>query len=295
MGLGMNVRFAKDLKIFSLALVGGLAVALAQSCDEKSTRERSSMLPGGQPAAPAAVDGAAPSSRPSVDGKESPPPLPCSQGGEACPAGFMCCPQCCLANLPPVCVPVTDGGCPLPDLTVDEGALATKTYLETIDGTKCEVDEGCLGGPGKRKVVRFDAQVPNRGTTDLVLGNPDAGGPFVFAECHKHYHFTGFAHYRLVSDDDNKVVLTARKQAFCARDSARVDQSAPFNPRYDCTSQGIQVGWSDVYDPTLPCQFLDVTDVPSGTYRLEVEVNPERTITESRYDNNLASIKIKLP
>lgn len=291
----MKFRPPKDLRIYAFALLGSAAVIAAQSCDEKSTRERSANVSGGQPAAPALADGAAPSSTARAIGRVEPAPLACSKGGELCPTGFMCCPQCCLADLPPICVPESDAGCSLPDLTVDEGALARNTYLEEIDSTECEVEEGCLEGRGKRKVVRFDASIPNRGARDLVLGNPDAGGPFIYAMCHKHYHFIGFAHYRLVSEDENRVVLTARKQAFCARDSARMDQGAPFNPKYDCTSQGISVGWSDVYDPTLPCQFLDVTNVPSGTYRLEVEVNPERTITESRYDNNVASIKIRLP
>jgi hypothetical protein len=292
----MNFRRAKDLRIYAFALLGGTAIIAGNSCDEKAGRERSAVV-GAQPAAPALVDGAAPSTsntaRAATD--PEPPPIPCSKGGDACPAGYMCCPQCCLSDMPPVCVPQSESGCSLPDLTVDEGALARNTYLEEIDSTQCEVSEGCLDGTGKRKVVRFDASIPNKGARDLVLGNPDAGGPFTWATCHKHYHFTGFAHYRLVSDADNKVILTARKQAFCARDSARQDQGAPLNPKYDCTSQGISVGWSDVYDPTLPCQFIDVTDVPSGTYRLEVEVNPDRTITESRYDNNISSIKIKLP
>ncbi|MBX3219966.1 MAG: hypothetical protein KF795_05560 [Labilithrix sp.] len=293
----MSARFPGDPRVFALAVVGGLVAFAGQSCDGR-TKERDGVQPG--TAAGANGDGADASSTSDevvAGGADRPPGAPrlCGAGGEACPAGFVCCPQCCLANLPPVCQPATDAGCPLPDLSVDVGALATKTYLETIDGTPCEVEEGCLGGPGKRRVLRFDVQVPNRGVADLVLGNPDAGGPFEYATCHKHYHFTGFAHYRLVADDSDKVVLLGRKQAFCARDSARVDRAAPFNARYDCGLQGIQVGWSDIYDPSLPCQFLDVTDVPSGTYRLEVEVNPDRTMTELRYDNNLASVRIKIP
>jgi Lysyl oxidase len=301
----MKLLHARDLRILPFAILGGLAVVAAQSCDESSSKTRAAAHSSGAPGMSVdrgvGVGGASdltPSGSELVTGaaKPAPPPIPCAKGGDECPSGFVCCPQCCLADLPPVCLPITDGGaCPLPDLTVDEGMLATKTYLEEIDGTQCELEEACLGGPGKRKVVRFDVSVPNKGVADLVLGNPDAGGPFVYAKCHNHYHFTGFARYQLVSEEDNKVVLVGRKQAFCARDSARYDQAAPYMPRYDCTMQGISVGWSDVYDPSLPCQFLDVTDVPSGAYRLEIDVNPDRTITESNYDNNHASIRVKLP
>ncbi|MBX3217341.1 MAG: hypothetical protein KF850_35250 [Labilithrix sp.] len=290
----MSLRLRNDPRIVALAVVGGLIAFAGQSCDGR-TKERDTSPSGGQGAARAHGSDASSTSVGVVAGDPAAPPLLCGAGGDECPAGFVCCPQCCLADLPHVCLPATDAGCPLPDLTVDEGSLATKTYLETIDATKCEIEEGCLDGPGKRRVLRFDVKVPNSGAADLVLGNPDAGGPFEFAACHKHYHFTGFANYRLVAEEDGKVVLVGRKQAFCARDSARVDRTAPFSARYDCSLQGIQVGWSDIYDPSLPCQFLDVTDVPSGTYRLEVEVNPDRTMTELRYDNNIASVRIKLP
>jgi hypothetical protein len=297
----MNRPLVKALRILPFASALTLGALAAASCNERAAHEHAAVLPKGQPAVDKSSDaGVTPSStvdptaRPDPAAPD-PPPIPCSAGGEACPDGFMCCPQCCLANLPPVCVPKTDGGCSLPDLSVDVGALAMNAFLDTIDGDPCERDEACLLGPGKRKVLRFDVQIPNQGARDLVLGNPDAGGPFIWGQCHKHYHFTGFARYQLVSETDDKVVLTGRKQAFCARDSVRVAQNVPFAPGYDCTMQGISVGWADIYDHTIPCQYLDVTDVPSGDYRLEVEVNPERTITEARYDNNVARIKIKLP
>lgn len=296
----MGVRFRGGLQIVAFVAFGGAVALVGQSCDgrhserDATTAAQRGVGPVG-PTAPGSGADASSASAGVVAGNTDDPPRLCGGGGNECPEGLICCPQCCLAGLPSVCVPPTDGGCPLPDLSVDEGMLATKTYLETIDATECEVAEKCLDGPGKRRVLRFDVSVPNRGTADLVLGKPDAGGPFEFATCHKHYHFLGFAHYRLVSETDGKVLLLGRKQAFCARDSARVARSAPYNPRYDCNLQGIQVGWSDIYDPSLPCQFLDVTDVPSGTYRLEVEVNPDRTMTELRYDNNIASVRVKLP
>ncbi len=291
----MKLRFANGLRLLGLAGVGAVGVLATQSCDDNSARTRNSAAPVAPRQIPADAAGAVDAAVARAGGNGEASPILCSEGGEKCPSEMICCPQCCRANLPPVCVQAVDGGCPLPDLTVDEGALAMRTYLETIDGDPCEVEEKCLGGPGKRKVLRFDASVPNRGVRDLVLGNPDAGDGFVWATCHKHYHFTAFASYRLVSEDDQKVVLTGRKQAFCARDSARLDRSAPVMPKYDCGMQGIQAGWTDIYDPALPCQFLDVTDVPSGNYRLEVEVNPDRTITELRYDNNLGSIRVRLP
>ena len=34
--------------------------------------------------------------------------------------------------------------------------------------------------------------------------------------------------------------------------------------KYDCSNQGIQKGWSDLYGNALDCQWLDITGVPSG-------------------------------
>ena len=66
--------------------------------------------------------------------------------------------------------------------------------------------------------------------------------------------------------------------------------------RYSCQGeQGIQAGWSDVYERNLDCQYIDVTDVPPGTYRLEAEVNLNHGIAESDYGDNTASVEIVVP
>lgn len=219
---------------------------------------------------------------------------PCQKEGVECAPGYLCCAPCCIASGTLECTRAVEGQCPLPDLTISEAALAKGLYFETIEAGACEIEEECLAGTGMRRVLRFDVRVPNEGVTDLMLGSPEAGKSFEYAPCHKHFHFLGFARYTLL-DEDGKALVVGRKQAFCARDSARIDRTAALTPKYDCENQGIQRGWEDIYDPSLPCQYLDVTDVPSGTYWLEVEVNPERVMTELRYDNNMARVKVTVP
>lgn len=216
----------------------------------------------------------------------------CDDG--TCPSGYLCCVPCCMAGGAPVCQKSVGGHCPLPDLEVSEAALATKMSLDTVQAGPCELEEKCVTGTGSRKVLRFDVRTPNTGAVDLVLGNPDAGREFEWAACHKHYHFKNFAQYSLL-DDAGATVVLGRKQAFCARDSARVDKTAPYVAKYDCENQGIQKGWEDIYDPSLPCQYLDVTDIPKGTYWLDVVVNPNQVITELNYENNHARVKVDLP
>lgn len=281
----------RRVRTLALAALVGAAASAAESCSDDNSREKNSFGIGtGDPSA-VPSDGGGVLEQAAAPGTAMDAAL-CDNGG--CPDGYLCCAPCCLAGLAPVCLQAVGGRCPLPDLSVNEAALATKMSLDLIEAGPCELEEKCVSGTGTRKVLRFDARTPNTGPVDLVLGNPDAGGPFEWAACHKHYHFTNFAQYTLL-DDAGAALVVGRKQAFCARDSARVDKTAAFTAKYDCENQGIQRGWEDIYDPTLPCQYLDITDVPAGTYWLEMVVNPGRSITELDYDNNSARVKVVLP
>jgi hypothetical protein len=221
---------------------------------------------------------------------------PCEDAGRDCAPGFGCCTGCCLAGRPRVCARLVGGAmgpeCPLPDLTVVRDRLLGYT-VTTVEAGTCELEEQCLAGSGARRVIRFDVWIANEGTADLVLGVPALSDGFLYASCHGHYHFSDFANYALV-DDAGATVVVGRKQAFCARDSVRSDPRAQLTPRYDCERQGLSRGWVDIYAATLPCQWLDITGVPPGTYQLEIDVNPARVMTESNYDNNRASVPIRI-
>ncbi len=192
-----------------------------------------------------------------------------------------------------------DGG--LPDLTVNLARAQIDLALRTADfePDDCELDpdEACVLEPGTRRLLHFALETPNLGDGDMVLGAPDPDNPnFVYSECHKHYHFAGYAAYRLV-DPDGGEVAAGRKQAFCLLDVERYlpgDPTVAASPKYSCSFQGIQRGWSDVYDTSLPCQFIDVTDVPDGDYTLEIRLNSNETLLEKSYDNNLVTIPVEL-
>ena len=126
-----------------------------------------------------------------------------------------------------------------------------------------------------------------------MLGNPVDNPLFEFHACHNHYHFNGFADYRLVGPSGT--VAAGFKASFCLTDTYRQNPAANPQRRYDCSYQGIQWGWADVYTAQLDCQWIDVTDVPPGHYTLELEVNPDRLLTESNYANNVASIGVDIP
>ncbi len=68
------------------------------------------------------------------------------------------------------------------------------------------------------------------------------------------------------------------------------DLENTFRPcRFRCSSgiQGISVNCGDLYSRHLDCQWIDITDVPTGTYILRQTVNPGGLALESDYRNNV--------
>jgi hypothetical protein len=183
----------------------------------------------------------------------------------------------------------------LPDLTIDGARLQASAVIRTrnFKSTDCAEVEGCVGGTGKRTLLRFDVATPNIGTADLVLGDPRNNSLFVFSACHGHYHFSGYAVYELL-DMGGRTIVTGRKQAFCLEDFARYDANAG-PAKFTCANQGISVGWQDVYGSYLDCQWLDITGVRPGSYQLRVTINPQALLSESNYNNNSATVPVTIP
>jgi hypothetical protein len=189
----------------------------------------------------------------------------------------------------------------LPDLIVDDAYLDSSVTFSSrnFKPNDCAVQEGCVGANGRRKLLRFATATPNIGSADVFLGAPqDHPELFVFSPCHQHYHLDGYASYELL-DSTGQLVLRGRKQAFCLMDENQYSPDA--GPRkYDCTNQGISVGWEDVYGSDLDCQWLDVTQVPPGNYLLRITVNPQRAdgtylLSESDHSNNVAVVPVTIP
>jgi hypothetical protein len=181
----------------------------------------------------------------------------------------------------------------LPDLTIDASRLAASVDLVTrhFKRTNCAVVEGCAA-TGTRRLLRFDTATPNFGTADLVLGDPAANPElYEFSSCHKHYHLRSYTSYALY--DAAGQIVTGRKQAFCLID---VVQYWSGYPRHysNCTNQGLSVGWADVYPKSLDCQWLDVSGVRTGSYVLEVTVDPDNLIAETDESNNVARIPVTI-
>jgi hypothetical protein len=186
----------------------------------------------------------------------------------------------------------TSHGQALPDLLIWGPASNPSLIVTNIASNDCTVGEGCSGA-GMRRLLRFNTQTRNIGAADLVIGSPINNPLFEFDPCHGHYHFAGFAEYRLLNVC-GQVAISA-KRGFCIADNGRFDPSADLSPVYNCSNQGLQVGWFDLYTTNTPCQWIDITGLAPGTYTLQMEINPERLLTESNYSNNATNITVMIP
>ncbi|MGQ0548487.1 MAG: lysyl oxidase family protein [Armatimonadota bacterium] len=111
---------------------------------------------------------------------------------------------------------------------------------------------------------------------------------------HRHWHFSGFAEYRLTAQGSGRV-WRSRKQAFCLEDFDRVRRGArAAYPECEDTRMGISPGWVDTYTWDLHGQQIDITAVPSGTYRLESITNPNRRLRERSHTGNRAAARIRI-
>lgn len=171
-------------------------------------------------------------------------------------------------------------------------------------------------------VVRFSNEIVNAGTGPFELhGTPhfpydglfDASqwiyddtagvemqsvGVFAFHPNHQHFHFDGFARYELWKERDfnraqsvgfasGQPLYTSPKVSFCILDIRHADQSSgPSRAFYrTCTPamEGLSQGWADIYDWTLPDQWVDVGPKPlaDGKYVIRSIADPENLIYES--------------
>lgn len=210
----------------------------------------------------------------------------------------------------PNTVPCLVPGAVCPDLSVDGSRFGAFVQTRSFSAGSCSVQEGTTQ-PGLRQLLRFTFTTPNTGLGDLVVGRPqDHPETFEWGACHGHWHFKQYADYRLwtpdafdtwnalrnanpgvqahdiLADNPGLSFTLGEKRGFCVID---IVSYGGLVPRWQtCSVQGISSGWADEYWWGLDGQWIDVTNVPHGTYILEAEVNAEHVYEETSYDNNRA-------
>src|SRR5262249_28745818 len=125
---------------------------------------------------------------------------------------------------------------------------------------------------------------------------------------HHHWHLQPFNRYRLYDSTGTQQVAD-EKVGFCLgdRDLLR-DRTYPGTPpkpvsRSECgrnqpgltkVRQGLSVGYGDDYPPTVDFQFVEVTTLPAGRYRLVFTVNGQGLVHETSHRNDVSSLDLTL-
>lgn len=117
---------------------------------------------------------------------------------------------------------------------------------------------------------------------------------------HNHWHLKNIARYSLWNSAGTAEVAPAQKVGFCLVDLERIETNGPANPRYSVSGNnfcgqgepttssvvmGVSAGWRDVYNRSLAFQWVDVSDVAPGSYRLRSEIDPDGVIAETNETN----------
>jgi hypothetical protein len=141
----------------------------------------------------------------------------------------------------------------------------------------------------------------------------ETGGQLEYKLAHlgrRYWKFRDAARFELWALDaagtKTQVVRTGPKVAYCLRDLDRTRPGLAASPRRvvfpACSTNrrqqrvtlGTSVGWSDVYPPTYPEQWIDVTGL-RGCFAYVHTADPGNAIHETDEDNNVSQVIVRLP
>lgn len=129
---------------------------------------------------------------------------------------------------------------------------------------------------------------------------------YTIAPPHYHWHLLHFDRYELHRSGDFKLLVRDRKSGFCIADhyglAPGIRHGPPrflgncgqFDRRARSVEEGSSVGYTDRYPANFHGQNLDVTKLPAGRYWLVHRVNGDFGLRERRYDNNVASLLVRI-
>ena len=123
----------------------------------------------------------------------------------------------------------------------------------------------------------------------------------------KFYNAARFQLWRVNSDGRHtRLMRTGPKVAYCLRDLERTQPQllrSPRRPHYPACSTdsrarsvtlGTSVGWADIYPPTYPEQWIDVTGL-RGCFAYVHIADPNNKIWELDEANNAGQVIVRLP
>lgn len=209
----------------------------------------------------------------------------------------------------PALITVGEAGDLLPDMELYQ--LYGLTIRTTTSGRKrlrfgtrafnngagpLEVRGRARSGSEMTELVQWIAD--DQGTGRELAAN--GGQMFYAGDGHAHWHISQFINVELYKPANLAGTRLIRKIGFClidlVRDTTPPPNASPVRVYYGGAcgrsatdaeiKMGISAGWADDYQPLIANQWIDITGLRKGTYRLCAKVNPLGHWLESNTANN---------
>ncbi len=124
---------------------------------------------------------------------------------------------------------------------------------------------------------------------------------------HNHFHLMEIVAYSLWDEAGTTQILPGRKVGFCMLDVESLPERHPHpgeqtyesevvencranDPDADSLRMGVTEGWRDVYEGSVTFQWVDVSELRPGNYRLAAESDPYDIVVETDETNNGAAV-----
>jgi hypothetical protein len=193
----------------------------------------------------------------------------------------------------------------LRDFTIDTSAIPNRKLLR-FTTESVDVGAGPLELHGQRPDTSTALMSVSQRIYDNSGGYMEVRVPATMHwsgdDGHNHWHTTDFVRTDLIRPDNGVKLGSSAKQDFCLVDSHAYRTTLPGAPQSSVylsagcrgpsgqasleVTMGISVGWGDVYSRSLTRQWIDITGLANGRYRIQAYADPNRWYQESNETNN---------
>lgn len=165
-------------------------------------------------------------------------------------------------------------------------------------------------GPGRFDVYGFGTG-PERSVIQRIeradgtwTEQPSTATMFYSGDGHNHWHVRDLQKWTIQFDQPNATVLQdGAKQGFCFWDNYAYPGTGPklYSGSTSChvntdgrIPMGLSVGWGDEYPASIAGQYIDITGLPNGRYRVMIEADQDGEFIEANENNNTAWALIEI-
>lgn len=208
-----------------------------------------------------------------------------------------------------------DVGDSLPDLAM--APLADFKIEKTPDGRKLlrysttvvNIGDGAMQAEGSRASTADTEMSVNQRIFNSLSGSRVVSTPavmFFARDGHNHWHVDDLEISDLNRLDNGIKVGSGAKHGFCFYDlvafnlglpgapGSKVYTTCGTNSSVLTQTMGISIGWGDVYRYSLANQWVDITNVAAGRYRLTTTADLQNRFLETNETNNVTWTDLQL-